>query len=90
MVQFANRMDMLQGSEIRELLKLTAKPDIISFAGGLPAPELFPVEQMMEASIAVLKENGRAALQYSTVHHFSRQFKDKFGITPTEYAKSVR
>ena len=52
MVQFANRMDMLQGSEIRELLKLTAKPDIISFAGGLPAPELFPVEQMMEASIA--------------------------------------
>lgn len=65
MVQFANRMDMLQGSEIRELLKLTAKPDIISFAGGLPAPELFPVEQMMEASIAVLKENGRAALQYS-------------------------
>ncbi len=31
-----------------------------------------------------------AALQYSTVHHFSRQFKDKFGITPTEYAKSVR
>ena len=31
-----------------------------------------------------------AALQYSTVHHFSRQFKEKFGITPTEYAKSVR
>jgi AraC-like DNA-binding protein len=30
------------------------------------------------------------ALQYSTVHHFSRQFKEKFGITPTEYAKSVR
>lgn len=31
-----------------------------------------------------------AALQYSTVHHFSRQFKEKFGITPTEYAQSVR
>ena len=31
-----------------------------------------------------------AALQYSTVHHFSRQFKEKFGITPTEYARSVR
>ena len=31
-----------------------------------------------------------AELQYSTVHHFSRQFKEKFGITPTEYAKSVR
>ena len=66
MVQFASRMDLLKGSEIRELLKLTARPDIISFAGGMPAPELFPVEQMMEASVAVLKENGRAALQYST------------------------
>ena len=72
MVQFANRMDMLKGSEIRELLKLTAQPDIISFAGGMPAPELFPVEQMMEASIAVLKENGRAALQYSTTEGFPR------------------
>ena len=58
MVQFAKRMDLLKGSEIRELLKLTAQPDIISFAGGMPAPELFPVEQMMEASVAVLKENG--------------------------------
>ena len=50
MVQFASRMDLLKGSEIRELLKLTAQPDILSFAGGMPAPELFPVEQMMEAS----------------------------------------
>ena len=49
MVQFSTRMDLLKGSEIRELLKLTAQPDIISFAGGMPAPELFPVEQMMEA-----------------------------------------
>ena len=56
MVQFASRMDLLKGSEIRELLKLTAQPDIISFAGGMPAPELFPVEQMMQASEAVLKE----------------------------------
>ena len=51
MVQFASRMDLLKGSEIRELLKLTAQPDIISFAGGMPAPELFPVEQMMELSL---------------------------------------
>ena len=72
MVQFADRMNLLKGSEIRELLKLTAQPDIISFAGGMPAPELFPVEQMMEASMAVLKENGRAALQYSTTEGFPR------------------
>ena len=72
MVQFANRMDLLHGSEIRELLKLTAQPDIISFAGGLPAAELFPVEEMMAASKAVLEEHGREALQYSTTEGFPR------------------
>ena len=72
MVQFASRMDLLKGSEIRELLKLTAQPDIISFAGGMPAPELFPVEQMMEASVAVMKESGRVALQYSSTEGYPR------------------
>ena len=72
MVQFSSRMDLLKGSEIRELLKLTAQPDIISFAGGMPAPELFPVEQMMEASMAVMKENGRVALQYSSTEGYPR------------------
>lgn len=65
-------MDQLKGSEIRELLKLTARPDIISFAGGLPAPELFPVEEVEVASKTVLEENGRAALQYSTTEGFPR------------------
>ena len=72
MVQFANRMNQLKGSEIRELLKLTAKPDIISFAGGLPAPELFPVEEMKTAAAAVMDEAGRQALQYSTTEGFPR------------------
>jgi DNA-binding transcriptional MocR family regulator len=49
-VKFADRMDNLKASEIRELLKLTEKPEIISFAGGLPAPELFPVEEMKEVA----------------------------------------
>ncbi|MFI3175157.1 MAG: PLP-dependent aminotransferase family protein [Bacillota bacterium] len=66
MVKFANRMDLLTGSEIRELLKLTAQPDVISFAGGLPAKELFPVADMKAASNKVLDEDGQAALQYST------------------------
>lgn len=66
MVNFADRMSKVKASEIRELLALTAKPEIISFAGGLPAPELFPVEQMEAAIDAVMKENGRAALQYGT------------------------
>ncbi|NLU23520.1 MAG: PLP-dependent aminotransferase family protein [Clostridiales bacterium] len=72
MVEFSSRMDLLKGSEIRELLKLTSRPDIISFAGGLPAPELFPVAQMEEASKVVMEENGRAALQYSTTEGFPR------------------
>ncbi len=72
MVQFASRMDLLKGSAIRELLKLASRPEVLSFAGGMPAPELFPVEEMMEASMAVLKENGRAALQYSSTEGFPR------------------
>lgn len=49
-MKFAKRMERMQSSEIRELLKLTAQPDIISFAGGLPAPELFPVEEIAKVS----------------------------------------
>lgn len=64
MVEFAKGMSNLKASDIRELLKLTAKPDIISFAGGLPAPELFPVEKIKEASCAVLDNAGTVALQY--------------------------
>ena len=62
MVQFAHRMDLLKGSEIRELLKLTSQPDIISFAGGMPAPEVFPVEAMRAASDKVLATAGPTAL----------------------------
>ena len=72
MVNFADRMENVKASEIRELLALTAKPEIISFAGGLPAPELFPVEQMDAAIEAVMKENGRAALQYGTTEGLPR------------------
>ena len=69
-VEFASIMSKLGASEIRELLKLTARKEVISFAGGLPAPELFPVEEFMEASKAVMLENGRDALQYSTTEGF--------------------
>ena len=72
MVQYASRMNQLKGSEIRELLKLTARPDIISFAGGLPAPELFPVEEMKAAAVAVMEDSGRQALQSSTTEGFPR------------------
>ena len=62
---FANRMDRLKGSAVRELMALTARPEVISFAGGMPAPELFPVEGVKEAACAVLDEMGRKALQYA-------------------------
>ena len=64
MVNFADRMSRMKVSDIRELLKLTQQPEIISFAGGLPAPELFPVDDIKAATDAVLEENGRVALQY--------------------------
>ncbi|WP_026895384.1 PLP-dependent aminotransferase family protein [Clostridiisalibacter paucivorans] len=63
-LNYAKRMDNIKASEIRELLKLTQQPEIISFAGGLPAPELFPVKQMAEVSKQVLEEVGSSALQY--------------------------
>lgn len=68
--EFAERMSVLKASEIREILKVTQRPEIISFAGGLPAPETFPIEQIKEANIAVLEESGRKALQYSTTEGF--------------------
>ncbi|MBQ2146575.1 MAG: aminotransferase, partial [Oscillospiraceae bacterium] len=64
MIKFASRMDNLKGSAIREILKIATMPGMISFAGGLPAPELFPVEEITQAAVAVLKENGTKALQY--------------------------
>ena len=69
-MKYANRMKNLHASEIRELLKVTERPDIISFAGGLPAAELFPIEEMAAVSATVLKEHGEKALQYSTTEGF--------------------
>ena len=55
----------MKKSAIRELLKLTNKPGLISFAGGLPSPLTFPIKQLQEISSEVLAEDGPAALQYS-------------------------
>ena len=69
-MMFAKRMESLKVSAIREILKITANPEIISFAGGLPAPELFPIEEMKEVALAVLNEAGSEALQYSMTEGF--------------------
>lgn len=64
--RFARRMEALKASEIREILKVTQRPEVISFAGGLPAPELFPVARLAAATEKVFEEEGTRALQYST------------------------
>lgn len=62
--RLAKRMDNLKASEIRELLKLAEMPEIISFAGGMPAPELFPIKEMEFVTKKVLEDEGKLALQY--------------------------
>lgn len=62
--KFSVRAEQLQSSVIREILKVTQRPEVISFAGGLPSPETFPVERMRAAFDKVLAENGKTALQY--------------------------
>ncbi|MEW5869873.1 MAG: PLP-dependent aminotransferase family protein [Chloroflexota bacterium] len=68
--RFAQRTQRMSSSAIRELLKLTELPDIISFAGGLPAPDVFPIDEFREACDRVLRDQGALALQYSTTEGY--------------------
>src|SRR5512140_3433368 len=68
--RYAHRMKGMGSSVIRELLKYAEQPGIISFAGGLPAPEVFPLKEFQEACNAVLMEHGPQALQYSTTEGY--------------------
>lgn len=68
--RYAQRTQRMGSSVIRELLKMTEQPDLISFAGGLPAPELFPVAEFEAAAQRVLKQHGSKALQYSTTEGY--------------------
>ncbi len=62
--RFSQRTQRMKSSAIRELLKVTELPGVISFAGGMPAPDVFPVEEILEATERVLRGQGRQALQY--------------------------
>ncbi len=68
--RLAQRMSRLKTSAVREILKVAERPDILSFAGGLPAPELFPVQAIADAHAEVLATEGQAALQYSTTEGY--------------------
>lgn len=69
--RLACRMADMPPSALREILKVAERPDILSFAGGLPAPELFPVAAIAEAHAEVLRDDGGKALQYSTTEGFA-------------------
>ncbi len=85
--QFAERMNHVQKSFIREILKVTENPEVISFAGGLPNPTSFPVEEISAAAQKVLREDGKNALQYSTTEGYlplrrmiAERYEKRFGI----------
>ena len=68
--RYAHRTQKMGSSVIRELLKFTEQPDIISFAGGLPAPEVFPVKEFQKSCNQVLEYQGAQALQYGTTEGY--------------------
>ncbi|HET9407637.1 MAG TPA: PLP-dependent aminotransferase family protein [Candidatus Sulfotelmatobacter sp.] len=68
--RYAQRTLGIKSSAIRELLKVTQRPEVISFAGGLPAPDVFPVTRFQEACRKVLVEHGPEALQYGATEGY--------------------
>lgn len=87
--RYAQRTQRMKSSAIRELLKLTELPDIISFAGGLPSPDVFPVEEFTHACEKVLRDFGALALQYSTTEGYLplremiARHTERYGISVT-------
>ncbi len=71
MTSFANRMDGVSGSVIREIFKMMADPDMISFGGGNPAKESFPIDVVERISHEVLEQNGAGILQYGTTEGYA-------------------
>lgn len=69
-IKYAQRMENLKDDIIGELLKLADKPEIISFAGGLPASELFPIEEIKKVNERLMEENPISALQYSAAEGY--------------------
>ena len=69
--QMARRAERLNPSTIREILKVTERPGIISLAGGLPSADSFPVAAMQEATARVLRDTPREALQYAASEGFA-------------------
>jgi len=80
----ASRTAGMKSSAIRELLKLTEQPELISFAGGLPAPEFFPLREIEEACRYIIRNEGTKALQYSATEGYG-PLKEYLAATMHEY-----
>ncbi|HEY3416301.1 MAG TPA: PLP-dependent aminotransferase family protein, partial [Armatimonadota bacterium] len=87
---FASRMATTPKSFIREILKVTENPEIISFAGGLPNPLTFPLAALADAAQHVLAEDGASALQYRTTEghlplraHIAERYRQRDGLSVT-------
>jgi len=84
--RYAQRTQRMASSAIRELLKLTENPEIISFGGGLPGQDVFPIQEFKEACERVLTEKGPLALQYSATEGYTplreqiARHTDRYGI----------
>ena len=88
--RFATRVRKAHKSFIREILKVTDQPEIISFAGGLPLPDLFPCRGMERAAVTELSSNGQAALQYATTEGYAplrewiaKRYQERHGMEVT-------
>lgn len=82
---FSQRAQKLTSSAIREILKVTERPEVISFAGGLPSPDTFPIERLREHTQRVLTDTPTAALQYGPTEGYMalREWvAAKYGASP--------
>lgn len=87
---YSDRAGKMRKSVIRELLKVTQDPEIISFAGGLPNPKSFPLEDLEGVIESVIKNHGKTALQYGTTQGLKdlreiiaeRSYKDGIDVSP--------
>ena len=87
----ARRAERLNPSTIREILKITERPGIISLAGGLPSPDTFPIEAMREATARVLRDAPREALQYaaSGFGGAASNHSSPYGLSSTSGSRSA-
>jgi len=86
--RFSERTRLMKSSVIRELLKLTEQPDVISFGGGLPAPEVFPLEEFQTACNYVLENLGAQSLQYSTTEGY-RPLREMIARNMSRYTAAI-